>query len=80
MTAIAITRRRRLTQAQRDANIARVANLAAERTLSHLTVVNQLHGLLDDDEVFDELRKGLAEVVREHLHKAEIRALVRAGR
>jgi hypothetical protein len=80
MPATVIRRSRPPAQPERDENIARIAGHAAELTLSHLAVVNRLHGLLDDDARFDELRDELGEVLRAQLHKADIRALVRCGR
>jgi hypothetical protein len=78
--AATATRRRAPAQPEREANIDRVAATSAERTLSHLAVVNRLHGLLDDLEQFDAIRDDLAGVLAEQLRKADVRALVRAGR
>lgn len=80
-TATAPRRRNRPpARAERAANIARVAAASAERTLEHLAVVNRLHGLLDDEALFDAIRDELADVLLEQLRKADVRALVRAGR
>lgn len=73
---MAATATARPSQVQRDENIARVANQAAETALAHLFHVNG-HGLVPS-EVFDPLQVELRNVLMEQLFKSDIRALVRA--
>lgn len=70
------TRRPRNTQVQRDENIARVANQHAEAALAHMF---HLNGLPVTNDVFDGLQVELREAMREVLHRAELRALIRCA-
>lgn len=70
------TRRADLTKLQHAENIARIAAQHAETALAHLCYVNDLTFA---DEVFDVEKAELAAILRDQLHGAEIRLLVRRG-